>query len=125
MIRRPPRSTRTYTLVPYTTLFRSCLFEAHAGSETTAGGVENFEEVAGPVVMRHAAGANSREDMTLLKGDGKGRARPGHGCTKRQSCKCLMPSIGCHLASPCGRGSIPRRSSRRLCASRPDRKSVV
>src|SRR3546814_6649440 len=25
MIRRPPRSTRTYTLVPYTTLFRSPL----------------------------------------------------------------------------------------------------
>src|SRR3546814_5686427 len=26
MIRRPPRSTRTYTLLPYTTLFRSHLF---------------------------------------------------------------------------------------------------
>src|SRR3546814_13086528 len=26
MIRRPPRSTRTYTLFPYTTLFRSCQF---------------------------------------------------------------------------------------------------
>src|SRR3546814_5954869 len=26
MIRRPPRSTRTDTLFPYTTLFRSCLF---------------------------------------------------------------------------------------------------
>src|SRR3546814_3060187 len=25
MIRRPPRSTRTYTLLPYTTLFRSLL----------------------------------------------------------------------------------------------------
>src|SRR3546814_4206016 len=25
MIRRPPKSTRTYTLFPYTTLFRSCL----------------------------------------------------------------------------------------------------
>src|SRR3546814_18756005 len=25
MILRPPRSTRTYTLFPYTTLFRSCL----------------------------------------------------------------------------------------------------
>src|SRR3546814_11473773 len=25
MIRRPPRSTRTATLFPYTTLFRSCL----------------------------------------------------------------------------------------------------
>src|SRR3546814_5519774 len=27
MIRRPPRSTRTYTLFPYTTLFRSVLRE--------------------------------------------------------------------------------------------------
>src|SRR3546814_11044131 len=27
MIRRPPRSTRTYTLLPYTTLFRSCCFQ--------------------------------------------------------------------------------------------------
>src|SRR3546814_6290317 len=27
MIRRPPRSTRTYTLFPYTTLFRSRLHE--------------------------------------------------------------------------------------------------
>src|SRR3546814_1787982 len=26
MIRRPPRSTRTYTLFPYTTLFRSVVF---------------------------------------------------------------------------------------------------
>src|SRR3546814_7371840 len=29
MIRRPPRSTRTYTLFPYTTLFRSLLVQAH------------------------------------------------------------------------------------------------
>src|SRR3546814_16614234 len=29
MIRRPPRSTRTDTLFPYTTLFRSRLDEAH------------------------------------------------------------------------------------------------
>src|SRR3546814_14825876 len=28
MIRRPPRSTRTYTLFPYTTLFRSSFFPA-------------------------------------------------------------------------------------------------
>src|SRR3546814_10428636 len=27
MIRRPPRSTRTDTLFPYTTLFRSCMLE--------------------------------------------------------------------------------------------------
>src|SRR3546814_5346625 len=29
MIRRPPRSTRTYTLFPYTTLFRSVVFHLH------------------------------------------------------------------------------------------------
>src|SRR3546814_9922662 len=33
MLRRPPRSTRTYTLFPYTTLFRSCQIRIprHAG----------------------------------------------------------------------------------------------
>src|SRR3546814_1881046 len=35
MIRRPPRSTRTDTLFPYTTLFRSAPGRAHA--ERTAG----------------------------------------------------------------------------------------
>src|SRR3546814_9442679 len=35
MIRRPPRSTRTDSLVPYTTLFRSDRFQA-ASSENTA-----------------------------------------------------------------------------------------
>src|SRR3546814_16315123 len=34
MIRRPPRSTRTDTLFPYTTLFRSLLITAYAHSET-------------------------------------------------------------------------------------------
>src|SRR3546814_4064522 len=35
MIRRPPRSTRTDTLFPYTTLFRSMVVERvhHAGSQ--------------------------------------------------------------------------------------------
>src|SRR3546814_5953315 len=32
MIRRPPRSTRTYTLFPYTTLFRSCSCCSASGS---------------------------------------------------------------------------------------------
>src|SRR3546814_2616827 len=32
MIRRPPRSTRTDTLFPYTTLFRSNAFEVDAGT---------------------------------------------------------------------------------------------
>src|SRR3546814_18342907 len=33
MIRRPPRSTRTYTLFPYTTLFRSYPCEVFPASE--------------------------------------------------------------------------------------------
>src|SRR3546814_5111279 len=35
MIRRPPRSTRTYTLFPYTTLFRSTPTEACADMPTS------------------------------------------------------------------------------------------
>src|SRR3546814_3018514 len=34
MIRRPPRSTRTDTLFPYTTLFRSCVSTSGAGYDT-------------------------------------------------------------------------------------------
>src|SRR3546814_1866677 len=33
MIRRPPRSTRTDTLFPYTTLFRSFIFEVGDGAQ--------------------------------------------------------------------------------------------
>src|SRR3546814_4971642 len=35
MIRRPPRSTRTYTLFPYTTLFRSIVWSSDASSITS------------------------------------------------------------------------------------------
>src|SRR3546814_4463322 len=35
MIRRPPRSTRTDTLFPYTTLFRSVVAENRLAEETT------------------------------------------------------------------------------------------
>src|SRR3546814_21102828 len=38
MIRRPPRSTRTYTLFPYTTLFRSSRNESDCGSLAVTGG---------------------------------------------------------------------------------------
>src|SRR3546814_10865515 len=36
MIRRPPRSTRIYTLLPYTTLFRSALSTRLTRGETSA-----------------------------------------------------------------------------------------
>src|SRR3546814_17057476 len=40
MIRRPPRSTRTYTLFPYTTLFRSPV--------SPQGDVDHFDHCATP-----------------------------------------------------------------------------
>src|SRR3546814_20059238 len=36
MLRRPPRSTRTYTLFPYTTRFRSCIIPDALPAETIA-----------------------------------------------------------------------------------------
>src|SRR3546814_11336462 len=46
MIRRPPRSTRTDTLVPYTTLFRSCPSCARQGFDVIRT-VQALEEALG------------------------------------------------------------------------------
>src|SRR3546814_14719897 len=46
MIRRPPRSTRTDTLFPYTTLFRS-VAGAGAGAVAQAGGAAGRRRQAG------------------------------------------------------------------------------
>src|SRR3546814_14572962 len=40
MIRRPPRSTRTDTLFPYTTLFRSAKVRQPAGHVTVGGSLD-------------------------------------------------------------------------------------
>src|SRR3546814_4784315 len=54
MIRRPPRSTRTDTLFPYATLFRSCVRASRAGPD--AGPV--YPALPGRVVS--PGGANDR-----------------------------------------------------------------
>src|SRR3546814_9536759 len=54
MIRRPPRSTRTDTLFPYTTLFRS-IFVAPGGSATQQGAVSPVHE--GERLVDQALGA--------------------------------------------------------------------
>src|SRR3546814_4392815 len=51
MIRRPPRSTRTDTLFPYTTLFRSLLYP----KEAFRHGVVRVEEVSGTISYTQAA----------------------------------------------------------------------
>src|SRR3546814_14053336 len=63
MIRRPPRSTRTDTLFPYTTLFRSAeLFG-------TLNGREVFVIATGPSLEQHferLRGLNSQAERPLL-----------------------------------------------------------
>src|SRR3546814_14501297 len=57
MIRRPPRSTRTDTLFPYTTLFRSALVGVDAvvvAERLVEAGVVPVAERAGLVAAEHA-----------------------------------------------------------------------
>src|SRR3546814_17216176 len=69
MIRRPPRSTRTDTLFPYTTLFRSGLFSSGqplAGiSKNTINATVFYER--GPLAMR--AAYNWRSDFLITPRD--------------------------------------------------------
>src|SRR3546814_2272414 len=68
MIRRPPRSTRTDTLFPYTTLFRSScarrppssLLELRSFGARLAGLAGRFGEPVYPVVGRQLAGGLGR-----------------------------------------------------------------
>src|SRR3546814_14571470 len=101
MIRRPPRSTRTDTLFPYTTLFRS-------GEAAPAGGERRREEVAG---ARHAgdhrALEGSRPDARASLG-GRGRrlrARPRGGSLQG------LPGAPAH---------VERLRLRRPAAAQPD-----
>src|SRR3546814_2918025 len=63
MIRRPPRSTRTDTLVPYTALFRSIdrLQHQARGIGGRAGGIGRLGDVVDRPVILVVALANARE----------------------------------------------------------------
>src|SRR3546814_3780703 len=81
MIRRPPRSTRTDTLFPYTTLFRSAV-TAIDGDTLAARGINSVREAA---VLSPGLNINS---------DGSGRAFVairGVGVTLVQS---VQPGVG-------------------------------
>src|SRR3546814_735706 len=67
MMLRPPRPTRTYTLVPYTTLFRSCPLRRHQGGCRSA----DHRARQGSGVLWHP--------------DQRGRARHG---AYRHPCRC-------------------------------------
>src|SRR3546814_1534417 len=68
MIRRPPRSTRTDTLFPYTTLFRS------AGRRQQA-----LLQVARPGRRRHGAGCQCRRHGGGFRASGRPAGGRWHG----------------------------------------------
>src|SRR3546814_14315802 len=69
MIRRPPRSTRTDTLFPYTTLFRSPPAVRHSTSEPASGPASESHELTD----RH--GRHWRHARALRDRRDRGRAR--------------------------------------------------
>src|SRR3546814_11712947 len=93
MIRRPPRSTRTDTLFPYTTLFRS---EADAGALADRLGGEEGIEDARADFGRHAGAAVAHGDAHLPAGCPLGR------------------SLGREISSGDGEAPRRRRFQRRL-----------
>src|SRR3546814_9065231 len=78
MIRRPPRSTRTDTLVPYTTLFRSA--GSAAGEDETTP-----PDIAGPTARPDAAAAPGAAPAaavgagTRVRDQRRGREQPAAG----------------------------------------------
>src|SRR3546814_2335832 len=76
MLRRPPRSTRTDTLFPYTTLFRSALGD-HLGRAHVAGVVLERDRVVGRVGHHHVGGRHRFHHPALrhLLGDPPTRDR--------------------------------------------------
>src|SRR3546814_7620056 len=65
MIRRPPRSTRTDTLFPYTTLFRSCEGRGRLGGGAHGSrGVQRHPSPALPCLRR---GGRSEEHTSELQ----------------------------------------------------------
>src|SRR3546814_20439585 len=80
MIRRPPISTRTYTLFPYTTLFRSEDHVVSAADEPEIAFLVDIGAVTGqvPAVLENRLGAYGITPVAQ-----KQAWRPPAGCTQR------------------------------------------
>src|SRR3546814_11629983 len=90
MIRRPPRSTRTDTLFPYTTLFRS-------GRVAAVALLETGRELFGCVVLVDVEGGRQHQALGRLqteRGDiGREDQQPGKTLARRHAAE-----LGCLLA---------------------------
>src|SRR3546814_18479461 len=113
MIRRPPRSTRTDTLFPYTTLFRSLLGEGHRGARGREGIVDVQASAAAPETAQAFGRRGSR------RGAGGGaRAAPRSWARGGDARQC--GAGGRHVACAC---PAPFRIGRRAAIGPADGQS--
>src|SRR3546814_20079399 len=102
MIRRPPRSTRTDTLFPYTTLFRSHVAEgelqSHAGACASTAVVQCLRATheivdlgPGELSCRLGLGIGQRADVGILRRTGARRDRESARRWRRRSAGVAPP----------------------------------
>src|SRR3546814_16353 len=83
MIRRPPRSTRTDTLFPYTTLFRSRISDRGQACEVDPGGTRLRIDAAAEEICIAVALISTRPTLTSSpdrrhrRSTGRRQCRPG------------------------------------------------
>src|SRR3546814_13751255 len=70
MIRRPPRSTRTDTLFPYTTLFRAPGVDEAAGQDHLRGEART-DEARQEIARRHVAATEADADIGGVAAEGR------------------------------------------------------
>src|SRR3546814_9165681 len=94
MIRRPPRSTRTDTLFPYTTLCRSEPTPAHSPQAKRRGPRRTWRNTRGCMRHRHPAHQGERAPTALPVALSTSEHRlPPHGSQKDAFCR-YVPQQG-------------------------------
>src|SRR3546814_11622901 len=114
MIRRPPRSTRTDTLFPYTTLFRSCDPVLRRQATRQARAADRALPRCSEVRRTRSLAAAYLGDKLLLRA---GNTRPGNRRSHGFPCQ-FSRSVSSHQGGT-------RGFDVRLAGKNTDRKSVV
>src|SRR3546814_4025117 len=96
LIRRPPRSTRTDTLFPYPTLFRSYVLRRAPSAEYMADRPFGHADEAALVVAAFDAGVKAPEVVGVLEaGDGLGTGRSEEHTSELQSLMRISYAVFC------------------------------
>src|SRR3546814_4065008 len=98
MLRRPPRSTRTDTLFPYTTLFRSC------SPTSAAARWGSGSPTCSPARSTPAVGCRSRTPRRSEEhtSDLQSLLRISYAvfCVKKKKLKSILQQVNSHFSSP-------------------------